>query len=162
MPIPIASPLPLAELPDPTLSPTPAPAWPEIACTPNPTPCPSWSDSEVIGPQVFRFEYYYLLKGQTNPAAPVPTPTPYSPTFSDTPWDTRICACPSATPLATPTPTGTPIASPTPPSLCCHVSPEGMQDVAAIVVVIAVIDPKSKVLLSDTTIRPRLHKWRRN
>ena len=26
-----------------------------------------WSDSEVIGPQVFRFEYYYLLKGQTNP-----------------------------------------------------------------------------------------------
>ena len=156
MPIPIASPLPIAELPDPTLSPTPAPAWPEIACTPNPTPCPSWSDSEVIGPQVFRFEYYYLLKGQTNPAAPFPTPTPYSPTFSDTPWDTRICACPSATPLATPTPTGTPIASPTPPSLCCHVSPEGMQDVAAVVVVIAVIDPKSKVLLSDTTSPPQI------
>jgi type II secretory pathway pseudopilin PulG len=36
---------------------------------------------EVIGPQVFRFEYYYLLNGQgtTNP-----------PVFTDTPWDIRI------------------------------------------------------------------------
>ena len=154
MPIPLASPIPTPELPDPAPNPTLAPAWPSaIDFTASPTPEPS---VEVIGPQVFRFEYYYLLKGQTNPAAPTPTPTPYSPIFSDTPWDTRICACPSPTPIATPTPTGTPIATPTPPSLCCHVAPEGMQDVAAVVVVIAVIDPKSKVLLSDATNPPQI------
>ena len=147
MPIPLASPLPIAELPDPSPDPTAAPAWPQIE-----TSVTNWVDSEVIGPQVFRFEYYYLLKSQTNPAAPPPTPTPYSPIFSDTPWDTRICSCPPAPPAATPTPTGTPIATPTPPSLCCHVAPEGMQDVAAIVVAIAVIDPKSKVLLSDAQV----------
>jgi hypothetical protein len=150
MPIPLASPIPLAELPNPTPSPAATPAWPEIASS------SSWSDSEVIGPQVFRFEYYYLLKGQTNPAAPPPTPTPYSPIFSDTPWDTRICACPTASPAPTPTPTGTPIPGPTPETLCCHYAPEGMQDVAAIVVVIAVIDSKSKVLLSDSTTPPQI------
>jgi hypothetical protein len=142
MPIPIASPIPTPELPPVMPSPSPTPAWPEVASSTT-----SWSGSEVIGPQVFRFEYYYLLKSQTNPAAATPTPTPYSPMFTDTPWDTRICSCPSPSPIATPTPTGTPIASPTPPSLCCHVAPEGMQDVAAVVVVIAVIDPKSKALL---------------
>jgi hypothetical protein len=146
MPIPVASPLPIAELPNPTPSPAATPAWPEIASS------GSWSDSEIIGPQVFRFEYYYLLKGQTNPT----TLTNYSPIFSDTPWDTRICACPAASPAATPTPTGTPIASPTPETVCCHYAPEGMQDVAAIVVVMAVIDPKSKVLLSDTTTPPQI------
>jgi hypothetical protein len=152
MPIPLASPIPTPELPDPAPNPTFAPAWPSaIDFTASPTPEPS---VEVIGPQVFRFEYYYLLKGQTNPAAPAPTP--YGPIFSDTPWDTRICACPSPSPIATPTPTGTPIATPTPPSLCCHVAPEGMQDVAAVVVVIAVIDPKSKVLLSDATNPPQI------
>jgi len=142
MPIPPASPIPTPELPSVMPTPSPSPAWPEIA---NSTT--TWSNSEVIGPQVFRFEYYYLLKSQTNPAAANPTPTPYSPIFTDTPWDTRICSCPSPTPIATPTPTGTPIATPTPPALCCHVAPEGMQDIAAIVVAIAVIDPKSKALL---------------
>jgi type II secretory pathway component PulJ len=63
---------------------------------------------EVIGPQVFRFEYYYLLKNGN---------------FSDTPW-------------ITPT----------------HDSVSGMQDVSAIVVDIAVIDAKSKVLLTDAQI----------
>ena len=29
----------------------------------------TWSDSEVIGPQVFRFEYYYLLKGGIDPTS---------------------------------------------------------------------------------------------
>ena len=149
MPIPLASPIPIAELPQPTPSPTATPAWPEIAST------GSWSDSEVIGPQVFRLEYYYLLKGQTNPAAPPPTPTPYSPIFSDTPWDTRICACPTVTPSPTVTPTpGTPTPTPTPPSVCCHVAPEGMQDVAAVVVVIAVIDPKSRALLDNSAQVP--------
>ena len=142
MPIPMASPIPTPELPYPTPFPIPTPAWPEIAST------GTWSDSEVIGPQVFRFEYYYLLKGQTDPNNPGTT---YSPTLSDVPWDTRICLCPSPTPSPTPTaiPTATPIpvATPTPPVVCCHVAPAGMQDVAAVVVVIAVIDPKSKALL---------------
>jgi hypothetical protein len=146
MPIPLAWPLPIAELPSPTPDPTSTPAWPEIAFGAG----SGWSDTEVIGPQVFRFEYYYLLKGQMNPAAPPPTPTPYSPIFSDTPWDTRICSCPSPTPPATPPPTPTP--NPTPPLVCCHTAPEGMQDVAAIVVTIAVIDPKSKVLLTEAQV----------
>jgi hypothetical protein len=152
MPIPLASPIPTPELPFPLPSPpqTPPPDWQVIDI-----PTSIWSDSEVIGPQVFRFEYYYLLKGQTDPIDPGTT---YSPMFTDTPWDTRICACPSpsTTPIATPTPTGTPIATPTPPSLCCHTAPKGMQDVAAVVVVIAVIDPTSKVLLSDTTNPPQI------
>ena len=105
VPIPVASPLPSRELPSPTPNPLPTPAWPEASSATT-----SWSDSEVIGPQVFRFEYYYLLKGQgvTLPAV-----------FSDTPFDTR---------------TG-------------HTNLSGMQDVSAIVVDIAVIDPKSKALL---------------
>ena len=63
---------------------------------------------EVVGPQVFRFEYYYVLKNGS---------------FSNTPW------IPGQ-----------------------HNSPSGMQDVAAIVVDIAVIDPKSKVLLTDAQL----------
>src|SRR5439155_21034857 len=106
IPIPLASPLPAVEMPTmatPTPTATPSPAWPETAiCTP--TPCP-WSDSEVIGPQVFRFEYYYLLKNGS---------------FSDIPW------------------------------ISPHTSVSGMQDVSALVVDIAVIDPKSKVLLGPT------------
>ena len=62
-------------------------------------------DYEVIGSQVFRFEYYYLLNNGT---------------FSDIPWNTST-----------------------------HTDVSGMQDVSAIVVDIAVIDPKSKVLLTD-------------
>jgi hypothetical protein len=135
IPIPLASPLPIAELPSPTPNPIPTPAWQEAGNTTD-----VWPDSEIIGPQVFRFEYYYLLKGQTDPTSGMT----YSPIFSDTPWDTRICACPP--PSASPTPT------PPPPSLCCHTAPEGMQDVAAVVVVIAVIDPKSKVLVTDTQL----------
>src|SRR5205807_4519764 len=65
LPIPVASPLPIAELPYPTPNPTSTSAWPTVAdFTASPTPEPS---VEVIGPQVFRFEYYYLLKGQTDP-----------------------------------------------------------------------------------------------
>src|SRR5258708_15572668 len=102
IPIPVASPLPNAELPVPPPNPLPPPAWPEARSATT-----SWSDSEVIGPQVFRFEYYYLLNNGT---------------FSDIPWqdpDTSI---------------------------------SGMQDVSAIVVDIAVIDPKSKVLLTDAQL----------
>jgi hypothetical protein len=157
MPIPLASPLPIAELPAPTPDPLPTPAWLTVAdLTASPTPEPS---VEVIGPQVFRFEYYYLLKGGIDPTGG----TPYTAILSDTPWDTRICACPTPvpTPPVTPTP-GTPTPAPTPPSLCCHTAPECMQDVAAVVVVIAVIDPKSKVMLTDaqvSTVAGSLIDW---
>jgi hypothetical protein len=104
IPIPVASPLPVGDLPSPTPTPPlPIPAWPEAR-----DPAINWSDSEVIGPQVFRFEYYYLL---TNGS------------FSDIPWVTTA-----------------------------HDAVDGMQDVSAIVVEIAVIDPKSKVLLTDAQI----------
>jgi hypothetical protein len=104
IPIPVASPLPVGELPSPTPMPLPTPAWPEAG---NPTT--NWSDSEIIGPQVFRFEYYYLLQNGS---------------LSDIPWDTSAG----------------------------HSGVHGMQDVSAIVVGIAVIDPKSKVLLTDAQI----------
>jgi hypothetical protein len=77
-----------------TISGTPSPS-----CTGTPDP-----NYEMIGPQVFRFEYYYLLKNGS---------------FSDIPW-----------------------VSP-------HSSISGMQDVSAIVVDIAVVDPKSKILIND-------------
>ena len=74
---------------------------------------------EVIGPDVFRFEYYYLLKGQ------VVSGTTYNAVLTDTPWDTRISG---------------------------HTSVSGMQDVAATVIAIATIDPKSKVLLNNAQL----------
>jgi prepilin-type N-terminal cleavage/methylation domain-containing protein len=107
IPIPVASPLSLGDVPaqTPTPTPTPAanPAWPQAG---NMAADASY---EVIGHQVFRFEYYYLLKTGA---------------FSDVPWDTSVG----------------------------HYAVDGMQDVSAIVVAIAVIDPKSKVLLTDAQI----------
>jgi hypothetical protein len=116
MPIPLASSLPS---PSPTTTPVPTPTpTPEPSATPTPTATPAWPDassattawpdSEVIGPQVFRFEYYYLLKNGT---------------LSDIPWNASA-----------------------------NIDVNGMQDVAAIVVDIAVIDPKSRVLLTDAQI----------
>lgn len=65
---------------------------------------------EVIGPQVFRFEYYYQLNQNGS--------------FTATPWDTTLG----------------------------HTKIDGMRDVAAIIVDIAVIDTKSKVLLTNSQI----------
>jgi len=88
--------------------------WPYATNTsPDPASPPAY---ETVGPQVFRFEYYYLLKNGT---------------LSITPWDTSVG----------------------------HTSVSGMQDVAAIAVDIAVVDPQSKVLLADaqvTTLVPQL------
>ena len=71
------------------------------------------NDYEAIGPDVFRFEYYYLLKnGQP----------------SDTPWDTDTTLVP------------------------LHTSVDGLKDVQAIVVAIALIDPKSRSLLTDQNL----------
>ena len=67
------------------------------------------SSYEVIGPQAFRFEYYYLLK---------------SGNFSATPWNTSAG----------------------------NTSVSAMRDVAAIIADIVVIDPKSKVLLTNSQI----------
>jgi prepilin-type N-terminal cleavage/methylation domain-containing protein len=85
---------------------------------------------EIMGPQVFRFEYYYLLKGQTVNG------TTYASIPSSVPWDTRVSTCCATSP-------GSP---------CCHDRVWGMQDVAAIIAHIAVIDPKSKVLLTNAQI----------
>ena len=124
IPIPVASPIPVPDFPAPTPIATPPPAWPQAG---NMTADASY---EVVGPQVFRFEYYYMLKGQTcRLGAPTPTPTatptPSPAVFSDTPWDTRMSG---------------------------HISVSGMCDVAAIIVDIAVIDPKSRVLVSDAQL----------
>jgi hypothetical protein len=104
-------------IPNPT--PTPYPAMQFLPMTISVTwPITTNSSStdsayELIGPYVFRFEYYYLLTDGT---------------LSITPWVTG------------------------------HSSVAGMRDVAAIVVTIAVIDPQSRVLLSDSTNPPQIAK----
>lgn len=104
LPIPLASPL-ASPLPSPMPVPSPTPAWPQ---TGNMAADP---DYELIGPQIFRFEYYYqLLTGD----------------FTDTPWDID------------------------PPN--SHNKIDGLRDVATIVVVIATIDPKSRLLLTETQL----------
>lgn len=75
---------------------------------------------EIAGPQVFRMEYYYVLKG-TSPVTPEDTGNPSI--LSATPWDTRA-------------PTN-------------HTSVCGMRDVAAIGVAIAVADPRSRLLVTS-------------
>ena len=66
-------------------------------------------DYDLIGPQAFRFEYYYLLRNGS---------------LSDTPWDVGAG----------------------------RTSISGLIDVAAIVVTIATIDPRSRVIVSDTQL----------
>jgi hypothetical protein len=79
--------------------------WPAATGT---APDPNY---ETIGPNVFRFEYYYLLKsGQV----------------TDNPWDTSL----------------------TPPSTAIN----GLKDIQAIAVAIAVIDPRSRSLLSNQNL----------
>ena len=101
MPIPVASPIPTPEMPSPTPNPLPTPAWPQAG---NMTADAAY---DLVGPQVFRFEYYYLLKDGSLSDNPIITP---------------------------------------------HTTLSGMQDVSAIVVDIALIDPKSKVLLTDAQV----------
>jgi hypothetical protein len=78
---------------------------------PDPVSPPAY---ETIGPQVFRFEYYYLLTNGT-----------FSITPKLTAWNTTLS-------------TGANV--------------RGMQDVSAIIVDIAAIDSKSRVLLNDAQI----------
>ncbi|MDD5263159.1 MAG: prepilin-type N-terminal cleavage/methylation domain-containing protein [Methylacidiphilales bacterium] len=81
---------------------------------------------ELIGPQVFRMEYYYVLRGQTVGG------TNYPSILSDTPWYDPSLNSGAGIPN--------------------HASVNGLQDVAAITVVIAVIDAKSKVLVTDAQL----------
>ena len=83
------------------------------------------SNYEPAGPQVFRMEYYYVLKGQTSPAGTV-----FASELSDVPWEMR----------------------PDKNGLAYHTSVNGLQDVAAITVVIAVADPKTLALVNTTQL----------
>ncbi|MFA7343508.1 MAG: prepilin-type N-terminal cleavage/methylation domain-containing protein [Terrimicrobiaceae bacterium] len=89
--------------------------WP-VATSPD-SPDSSY---ESAGPQVFRMEYHYLLRGQTVAG------TAYSAQPSETPWDARIPG---------------------------HAAVDGLRDVAAMTVVIAVADPKSRQLVTDTQLK---------
>ncbi len=91
------------------------PAWSGV----QPSPDPNYSDPdyELVGPYVFRFEYYYLIKGQTVGGIT------YASILSDTPF------------------LGTGVTG--------HNAVNGFQDVSAIGVTIAVIDPQSRVLVSE-------------
>jgi hypothetical protein len=105
------------------------PAW-SGAIQPSPDPNYFDPDYELVGPYVFRFEYSYLLKGFTYFDTVSNTYKTNPSIASDTPWDTR------------------------PP--LNHTTVSGMQDVAAISVVIAAIPPKSRLLLSNSTNPPQL------
>ena len=90
--------------------------WPvAVSSSATNSDCNNTACYETIGPQVFRFEYYYLMKAQ------VVNGTTFPPVFSNTPWDTRIPG---------------------------HTTVSGMRDVSAMIADIAVIDPRSKVLVT--------------
>lgn len=114
LPVPLASPLP-SPLPTPMPSPAPSPAWPQAGSGTAEDP-----DYELIGPQVFRFEYHYLLKGRRAADGTMVSSTP-----ADSPWDARLSG---------------------------HDAVSGLRDVAAIVVVLAVIDPTSRRLVDDARL----------
>ena len=152
MPIPIASPLPIAELPDPTPSPTPTPAWPRLPAPRNPTPD---SEVEVIGPQVFRFEYYYLLKGQTESECNCDYLQPASSAIRR---GTHGFVHAQPLPTATPTPTGTQRRRHYAATLlpkACKTSPQLWWSSRSSTL-------KAKCCFPIRRVRPRLHKWRRN
>ena len=103
-----ATPIPLLFL-DGTTNTTIQGAWPAAtSSTGTDSDCSNTGCYETAGPQVFRFEYYYLLKGQ--PAM-------------EQPYQLSAGAWTSTDTFS-------------------------VKDVAAIVVAIAVIEPKSKVLLT--------------
>jgi prepilin-type N-terminal cleavage/methylation domain-containing protein len=84
---------------------------------------PSYADEELVGPDVFRMEYYYILRGQTINGVTLPSQ------LSAIPWYTNVLA-----------------------PFTNHSSVNGLQDVAAITVVIAVIDPKSRALVTNAQL----------
>ncbi|MDD5349374.1 MAG: prepilin-type N-terminal cleavage/methylation domain-containing protein [Chthoniobacteraceae bacterium] len=85
------------------------------------------SHYELAGPQVFRLEYYYVLKGQEAGGGA------FASVLTETPWDTRIQGI-----------AGVPD----------HTAADGLRDVAAIGVVIAVMDPKTRALVKPEALVP--------
>ncbi len=79
------------------------------------------ADYEVMGADILRFEYYYVLKGGTAPDG-----TPLTSILSATPWDTRLAG---------------------------HTEISGLRDVAAIAVLIAVLDAKSRPLATNPQLQ---------
>jgi hypothetical protein len=98
------------------------------------------SDYETAGPQVFRFEYYYLLKSANGYTVVDPTSVP--PNLPTTVLSSGIG---TYTVSVNGTPTSVSLWSSGTNSFV-------VQDVAAIVVAIAVIEPKSRVLLSTANM----------
>ncbi|MEI6562441.1 MAG: prepilin-type N-terminal cleavage/methylation domain-containing protein [Verrucomicrobiota bacterium] len=94
-----------------------------VAKWPSATTSGADANYELAGPQVFRMEYYYVLKGSASLDV---SGTPLPSMLSTTPWDVRA-------PLN-------------------HTSINGLRDVAAIGVMIAIIDPKSQVLVSPSQL----------
>lgn len=119
LPVPLAAPLPPpSPLPSPASTPVLIPPlFPQAANTTEEEGKRD-PDYEELSPQIFRFEYYYLLKGQNA--------TGGASILSTTPWYV-----------------GAPMN---------HTQVNGMQDVAGIGVLIAVIDPKSRLLVSDNQL----------
>lgn len=107
LPVPLASPLP-SPLPSPMPTNPPEPLWPQAATQ------AADLDYEAVGPQVFRFEYYYVLKGR--PAAG------NAATLSVVPWY-------ATAPLS-------------------YAAANGLRDVAGVGVLVAVLDAKSRLLVS--------------
>ena len=120
LPVPLASPLP-SPLPTPTPTSFPTPVWKAAAYPTESDPTKPDLDWEEMGPQVFRFEYYYVLKGQQGQV-----PATSLTTLSIVPWNTTAPAT--------------------------HTSVNGMQDVAGIGVIIAVIDQKSRLLVTNAQL----------
>jgi prepilin-type N-terminal cleavage/methylation domain-containing protein len=78
------------------------------------------SNYQVIGDQVFRLEYCFLVQSATNTVVPTAT----APDFYDNPWSTH-------------------------PDL----TPTGLQNVTAIIVSIAVLDTKSRAIVTNSQLQ---------
>ncbi len=84
------------------------------------------TDYETVGPDVFRFEYGYLLAGDPELDDSSGTSVPkYPAVYSDIPWDARQPG---------------------------HTSVNGLRDVAGISITIAAIDPKSRLIVTETQL----------
>ena len=106
----------------------PAATWPYLNASGTGID-PTYAYEEVIGPDVFRMEYYYILRGQTISVTGNSTASTLPSQLSAVPWYTGVSA-----------------------PFTNHTSVNGLQDVAAIAVTIAIIDPKSRALVTNTQL----------
>jgi len=103
-----------------------------VATWPTATNTTEDSNYEVIGPQVFRLEYFYILMGRK-----VFVST--SGTFISTGGTISMPSQPSVTPWSA--------------NITGHTLVNGLQDVTSVVVTIAVIDSKSRNLVSEDQLK---------